>query len=82
RLTALAKQLNTAFNSAKTALERDYLKMIDEPQLDISGSQNAYQTAWSEVKKNQQDTLLAEQTLQEMHNQLVQLQASQDAIQQ
>lgn len=82
RLTALAKQLNTAFNSAKTALERDYLKMIDEPQLDITGSQNAYQTAWSEVKKNQQDTLLAEQSLQEMQNQLVQLQVSQDAIQQ
>ncbi|MGC9422283.1 MULTISPECIES: SUMF1/EgtB/PvdO family nonheme iron enzyme [unclassified Vibrio] len=80
RLIEIAKQLNTQLQSAKAHLEHDYLKMIDEPELDITPSQNAYQAAWAEVKQNQQQRLAAEQTLQEQQAQLTQLQTSQEAL--
>lgn len=42
--------------------------MIDEPDLDIQPSQNAYQAAWAQVKQNQVARLDAEQKLQEMQS--------------
>ncbi|MCG3745557.1 PEGA domain-containing protein [Vibrio cincinnatiensis] len=80
RLAQLAKTLEAQLKSAKTHLEHDYLKMIDEPELNIGASQNAYQAAWAEVKKNQQDKLVAEQALQEQQTRLSQLQTNQDVI--
>ncbi|MCG3728752.1 SUMF1/EgtB/PvdO family nonheme iron enzyme [Vibrio cincinnatiensis] len=82
RLTQLAKQLENQLKGVKANLEHDYLKMIDEPELDIVASQNAYQAAWAEVKKNQQERLAAEQALQEQQTRLMQLQTSQDALSQ
>jgi len=40
--------------------------MINEPDLDIPPSQQAYQSAWAEVKQNQKDRLEAEQKLQDL----------------
>ncbi|TXY14588.1 SUMF1/EgtB/PvdO family nonheme iron enzyme [Vibrio mimicus] len=82
RLTQQAKALDTALKNAKTNLERDYQKMIDEPDLDIQPSQNAYQAAWAEVKQNQVARLDAEQKLQEMQTALAQYQAQQQTIEQ
>ncbi|MBJ7019115.1 hypothetical protein JG655_20740, partial [Vibrio cholerae] len=53
RLAQQAKNLDAALTTAKAALERDYQKMIDDPELDLQPSQNAYQAAWAEVKQNQ-----------------------------
>ncbi|MGL4380187.1 MAG: SUMF1/EgtB/PvdO family nonheme iron enzyme [Vibrio sp.] len=82
RLDQQAKALQTLLNTAKANLERDYQKMIDEPDLDISSSQNAYQTAWTEIKQNQIVRLDAEQKLQEMQSVFAQYQAQQQTIEQ
>ncbi|WP_428772599.1 SUMF1/EgtB/PvdO family nonheme iron enzyme [Vibrio sp.] len=69
QLTQLNKQasvLDKALLTAKQALERDYQRMIDEPELDISASQSNYQQAWADVKSNQQQRLTEEQRLQEL----------------
>lgn len=82
RLTQQAKALDAALKTAKTNLERDYQKMIDEPDLDIQPSQNAYQAAWAQVKQNQVARLDAEQKLQEMQSVLAQYQVQQQTIEQ
>lgn len=82
RLNALASDLESRMQDAKLNLEQSYLKMIDDPQLDLSQVKKAYQQAWSAVKANQQEILHASQELQERETQLAQLQVSQNAIQQ
>lgn len=59
RLTKQAQLFDKALAKAKTDLERDYMKMIDDPELDIMPSQNAYQAAWANVKQNQKNRLEA-----------------------
>ncbi len=67
-LDSLAKkaiEFDNAFADAKTKLESDYQRMIDDPSVDIEKSQAAYQQAWANVKQNQKARLSAEQTLAE-----------------
>lgn len=66
RLNQQTQSLDAALTKAKADLERDYMKMIDDPDLDIMPSQNAYQSAWANVKQNQKARLEAEQKLQEL----------------
>lgn len=82
RLNQQTQSLDAALSTAKANLERDYRKMIDEPDLDLSVSQNAYQAAWANVKQNQKARLEAEQKLQEQQAALVQAQATQQVIEQ
>lgn len=80
RLAQQAKNLDAALTTAKAALERDYQKMIDDPELDLQPSQNAYQAAWAEVKQNQVARLEAEQKLQELQTVLAQYQIQQQTV--
>lgn len=82
RLNKQTQSLDAALKTAKANLERDYQKMIDEPELDITGSQNAYQAAWSDIKQNQKARLEAEQKLQEQQAALAQTKAAQQGIEQ
>ncbi|MBD0786005.1 SUMF1/EgtB/PvdO family nonheme iron enzyme [Vibrio sp. Y2-5] len=82
RLNQLTVKLDAKLKKAKANLERDYLKMIDEPDLDIMPSQQAYQDAWSEVKQNQKSRLEAEQKLQELQTALAQKKSAQGHIEQ
>ncbi|CAM3133689.1 putative structural maintenance of chromosomes protein fused with sulphatase-modifying factor [Vibrio fluvialis] len=82
RLNKQTQSLDAALKTAKANLERDYQKMIDEPELDITGSQNAYQAAWSDIKQNQKARLEAEQKLQEQQAALAQTKSAQQVIEQ
>lgn len=82
RLNILARDLESRMLEAKLNLEQSYLKMIDEPQLDLTTVKNAYQQVWSAVKENQQEILQVTQELQEKKSQLEQLKTKQNAIQQ
>lgn len=75
-----AKSLDTSFASAKSKLETDYQRMIDDPNVDLAASQKAYQDAWSSVKQNQKLRLAAEQKLEEQQALLATRQAEVDAI--
>ncbi|MGF1718654.1 SUMF1/EgtB/PvdO family nonheme iron enzyme [Vibrio kyushuensis] len=66
-----AKKLDRSLAKAKSNLERDYQRMIDEPELDLTSSQTNYQEAWAEVKQNQILRLDAEQKLQEQQSLLL-----------
>ncbi|ASO30549.1 hypothetical protein CG015_14855 [Vibrio anguillarum] len=80
RLTKQAQLFDKALAKAKTDLERDYMKMIDDPELDIMPSQNAYQAAWANVKQNQKNRLEAEQKRQESEALLAQKRAAQNTV--
>ncbi|WP_165313360.1 SUMF1/EgtB/PvdO family nonheme iron enzyme [Vibrio ziniensis] len=82
RLDQLTAKLDAQLKEAKTNLEHDYLKMIDEPNLDITSSQRSYQDAWSQVKQNQKSRLDAEQKLQELQVKLAEKKAAQNVIEQ
>lgn len=69
-LTKLAKSLDEALTEAKTRLESDYSRMIEDPNIDLAATQKAYQDAWSKVKQNQKERLSEEQQLQELKHQL------------
>ncbi|MFY2506745.1 SUMF1/EgtB/PvdO family nonheme iron enzyme [Vibrio pectenicida] len=69
-VTKLAKSLDKKFNEAKKQLEANYARMIDDPAVDLSASQKAYQDSWSTLKQNQKQRLFEEQILQELKHQL------------
>jgi formylglycine-generating enzyme required for sulfatase activity len=80
RLTKQAQSFDKALAKAKADIERDYMKMIDDPELDIMPSQNAYQAAWANVKQNQKARLEAEQKRQESEALLAQKRAEQSTV--
>lgn len=80
RLNQQTQSLDAALTKAKADLERDYMKMIDDPDLDIMPSQNAYQSAWANVKQNQKARLEAEQKLQELEALLAEKKAAQHTV--
>lgn len=75
-------ELNKALKEAKSALERDYQRMLDEPELDISASQNHYQAIWNQLKEQQKKQLTLEQERQDQEYKLEQLIAAQHTIEQ
>ncbi len=75
RLEKVAEQLDQKLNQTRKTLDRDYKRVLDEPDFDIRPSQGAYQNAWAEVKKNQQERLEAEHNIQEMYAELSQREA-------
>jgi len=79
-LQQTAKTLDNAFASAKSKLETDYQRMIDDPNVDLAASQKSYQEAWSSVKQNQKARLAAEQKLEEEKALLATRKAEVDAI--
>ncbi len=60
---------DAALAKAKQTLERDYQRMIDDPNFDIAASQQAYQDAWAKVKHSQVARLEAQQQLEELKTQ-------------
>ena len=75
-------ELNKELKEAKFILERDYQRMLDEPELDISNSQNHYQAVWNQIKEQQKKQLMLEQELQDQEYKLEQIVATQHAIEQ
>ncbi len=66
KLESLSKTLDSKRQSSKKALDREYILMLDNPDLDITATQQAYQDAWALVKQNQHARLEKQQQLQEV----------------
>ncbi|WP_070969064.1 SUMF1/EgtB/PvdO family nonheme iron enzyme [Vibrio sonorensis] len=77
-----AKALDEALAKAKRNLERDYERVIDDPSVDISKSQQAYQDAWASVKQNQKTRLESKQSLDDLKLVLSNKQSELEQIQQ
>ncbi|GAB2646642.1 SUMF1/EgtB/PvdO family nonheme iron enzyme [Vibrio panuliri] len=79
-ITQQGASLNKKFLAAKTQLETDYQRMIDDPSVDLAATQAAYQDVWKQLKQNQSQQLSAEQSLEEAQQQLITQQAQVRAI--
>lgn len=56
------QELNAKRNRAKSALDKQYSRLLEDPDIDLMSFQKAYQDSWSAVKDNQ-TTLLENQQL-------------------
>jgi formylglycine-generating enzyme required for sulfatase activity len=77
RLATEAAQLEKKRKAAQNNLDRDYSRMLDEPDLDISASQTAYQKSWEAIKDHQQSVLNNQHQVQELTSSLLVAQAAQ-----
>ncbi|WP_375748908.1 SUMF1/EgtB/PvdO family nonheme iron enzyme [Vibrio sp. HN007] len=75
-----AAHLDKKLEESKAALNRDYDRLVDEPQFDLRPSQGAYQDAWASVKQNQKERLEKEQSIQELYAELSLIEAEQKKL--
>ncbi len=79
RLEEESVELESKRQRAKDKLDRDYARMLEEPDLDISASQRAFQQSWGELKQNQQARLESQHAIEEKKQALLSVQAKQKA---
>ncbi|MEZ9445902.1 SUMF1/EgtB/PvdO family nonheme iron enzyme [Vibrio splendidus] len=79
RLAKLSSQEELTLAKAKTSLEQDYTRMIDEPDFDISPAQNRFQDAWKTVKEGKLAISDSEQKQQGLMMELEAIQAEKAA---
>ncbi|MEZ8863722.1 SUMF1/EgtB/PvdO family nonheme iron enzyme [Vibrio splendidus] len=79
RLAKLSSQAELTLAKAKTSLEQDYTRMIDEPDFDISPAQNRFQDAWKTVKEGKLAISDSEQKQQGLMMELEAIQAEKTA---
>lgn len=77
RLKNEAIELEKRRQSAQTNLDRDYARMLEEPDLDIAASQRAYQQTWEAIKDHQQSVLNNQHQVHELTASLLLAQAQQ-----
>lgn len=70
-------ELNAKRNRTKTALDKQYNRLLDDPDIDLVSFQKAYQDAWSEVKQNQSKLLESQQAITESEMRLSQVKQKQ-----
>ncbi|NOH78442.1 PEGA domain-containing protein [Vibrio sp. RE86] len=59
------QELDAKRNRAKSTLDKQYGRLLDNPDIDLVTFQRAYQDAWTEVKKNQNALLELQQATAE-----------------
>ncbi|MBD1558092.1 PEGA domain-containing protein [Vibrio sp. S9_S30] len=72
-------------NRAKNALDKQFTRLVEEPDIDLSNFQKQYQESWEAVKKNQKEQLSQQHLVSESEmrlSQLKQQQANLNATQQ
>ncbi|MDH5975998.1 SUMF1/EgtB/PvdO family nonheme iron enzyme [Vibrio splendidus] len=79
RLAKLSAQAEQTLAKAKASLEKDYTRMIDEPDFDISPAQNRFQDAWKTVKEGKLAISDSEQKQQGLMMELEAIQAEKAA---
>ncbi|MCQ8867247.1 SUMF1/EgtB/PvdO family nonheme iron enzyme [Vibrio splendidus] len=79
RLAKLSAQADLTLAKAKASLEKDYTRMIDEPDFDISPAQNRFQGAWKTVKEGKLAISDSEQKQQGLMMELEAIQAEKTA---
>ncbi|MCA2017634.1 PEGA domain-containing protein [Vibrio tritonius] len=60
-------------NRAKSALDKQYGHLLEDPDTDLTSFQKTYQESWAAVKQNQSDLLNKQQALTESQMRLAQL---------
>jgi len=73
KLQRTSKELDAKKNRAKAALDKQYNRLLEDPETDLATFQKQYQEAWAEVKENQSKKLDNEQSLAESGMKLSQL---------
>ncbi|MDV7104851.1 SUMF1/EgtB/PvdO family nonheme iron enzyme [Vibrio sp. TH_r3] len=79
-LEKLSVVLDNKLKQSKSALDKDYARIADEPEFDIKPSQKMYQNSWAEVKKNQKERLESQQKIQELYADLSLFEADQKRL--
>ncbi|WP_295891950.1 PEGA domain-containing protein [uncultured Vibrio sp.] len=77
RLTRDEKELNAKRNRAKSALDKQYSRLLDDPETDLISFQKKYQESWAAVKQNQADELENSQAITEAEMRLSQVKQKQ-----
>ena len=77
RLKRDGDDLNAKRNRAKSALDKQYARLLDDPDTDLVSFQKKYQDAWAEVKENQSQQLEKEHAVAESEMRLSQLKQKQ-----
>ena len=77
KLQRSKKELNAKRNRTKSALDKQYSRLLDDPDIDLVSFQKAYQDAWAEVKENQSAMLENEQARTESEMRLSQIKQKQ-----
>lgn len=71
------QELNAKRNRAKSALDKQYSRLLDDPEIDLLSFQQAYQNAWAAVKENQTTLLESQQAITESEVHLSQIKQKQ-----
>jgi DNA repair exonuclease SbcCD ATPase subunit len=77
KLKRSEQELNAKRNRTKSALDKQYNRLLDDPDIDLVSFQKAYQDAWSEVKENQSALLENQQAITESEMRLSQIKQKQ-----
>ncbi|KOO15291.1 chromosome partitioning protein ParA [Vibrio xuii] len=80
KLKRSEQELNAKRNRTKSALDKQYGRLLDDPDIDLVSFQKAYQDAWSEVKENQSEMLENQQAMTESKMRLSQVKQKQTRL--
>lgn len=72
KLERESQELNAKRNRAKSALDKQYSRLLDDPDTDLVSFQKRYQEAWASVKENQSTKLENDQAMVESEMRLSQ----------
>ncbi|SHO54544.1 PEGA domain-containing protein [Vibrio quintilis] len=73
RLKREGDALETKRNRAKSDLDKQYSRLLEDPDTDLVTFQKKYQSVWAELKKNQSDSLDNDQAMTETQMRLSQM---------
>ncbi|WP_194435844.1 PEGA domain-containing protein [Vibrio fluminensis] len=71
------QELNAKRNRAKTALDKQYSRLLEDPEIDLVSLQKEYQDSWNAVKSNQAELLENQQLETESEVRLSQIKQKQ-----
>ncbi len=77
RLQREADDLDAKRNRAKSALDKQYARLLEDPDTDLVTFQKRYQETWAAVKQNQSEKLTNEQSVTESEMRLSQIKQKQ-----
>ncbi|CAH1554353.1 PEGA domain-containing protein [Vibrio rotiferianus] len=73
RLASAGEELEAKRNRAKSALDKQYSRLLEDPDTDLVSFQKQYQESWAAVKDNQTEQLKLTQSIEESESRLSQL---------
>ncbi|WP_428772597.1 PEGA domain-containing protein [Vibrio sp.] len=77
KLKRESEELNAKRNRAKSALDKQYSRLLDDPDTDLVSFQKKYQESWAAVKQNQANILTNSQDMTESEMRLSQIKQKQ-----